>query len=631
FTVNLQGQTVTLPENINTFSWDTMPENSKLNGGHYGWVQFYETPVQQVQDLFKANNLQLIDYIPNKTYLFRFPEGTPVAFLEENGVRSIVPVEWQYKVTSGLRNGDIPYYAKDGENILVTLLHHGGVSSEYIVNDLAAKQITINQNYLGAQTLALSIPNNCLQNLAEQPYVRFIELIDAPPVKDDKRGRSLHRASNIDTQTISGLNYTGRGIGVLVRDDGIVGPHIDFEGRIDNTFASGTGQTHGDGVAGIMAGAGNLDPTNRGMAAGSNLFVCNYVSNFLDNATTTLTNNGSVQITNSSYSNGCNAGYTSTTRTVDLQAHTNTSLLHVFSAGNSNNNNCGYGAGSQWGNITGGHKQGKNVIATANVFFNGNLVNSSSRGPGYDGRIKPDITANGQNQISTSENNNYLTFGGTSGAAPGIAGVSAQLYELYGTLNNGALPQAALIKATLLNTANDYGNVGPDFRFGWGLVNARRAANALLAENHLMDEISQGENNTHTIDVPAGTSQVRFMLYWNDPNAAANAATALINDLDLVVTDPNSNNLLPYILNPAPNPVTLNDPATNGIDRLNNMEQVLINAPDAGTYTLNIEGFNVPMGPQEYFIVYEIIQDQLVLTYPKGGEKLVTGTQETIH
>ncbi|MGB0789540.1 MAG: peptidase S8, partial [Marinirhabdus sp.] len=188
FTVNLQGQTVTLPENINTFSWDTMPENSKLNGGHYGWVQFYETPVQQVQDLFKANNLQLIDYIPNKTYLFRFPEGTPVAFLEENGVRSIVPVEWQYKVTSGLRNGDIPYYAKDGENILVTLLHHGGVSSEYIVNDLAAKQITINQNYLGAQTLALSIPNNCLQNLAEQPYVRFIELIDAPPVKDDKRG-----------------------------------------------------------------------------------------------------------------------------------------------------------------------------------------------------------------------------------------------------------------------------------------------------------------------------------------------------------------------------------------------------------------------------------------------------------
>lgn len=217
----------------------------------------------------------------------------------------------------------------------------------------------------------------------------------------------------------------------MCRDDGIVGPHIDFQGRIDNSQASGTGGTHGDGVSGIMVGAGNLNPSMRGMAANANLYVVNYESEFLDAPTVGLLNSGAVQITNSSYSNGCNDGYTTATQNVDTQIHDIPTLLHVFSAGNSNGSNCGYGAGSQWGNITGGHKQGKNAIATANVYFDGNLVSSSSRGPAHDGRIKPDIAANGQNQNSTDEGNTYQQFGGTSGAAPGIAGISAQLYELY--------------------------------------------------------------------------------------------------------------------------------------------------------------------------------------------------------
>src|SRR5690606_24281238 len=68
-----------------------------------------------------------------------------------------------------------------------------------------------------------------------------------------------------------------------------------------------------------------------------------------------------------------------------------------------------------------------------------------------------------------------------------------------------------------------------------------------------------------------------------------------------------------------------------GIDRLNNMEQVLINNPDAGNYTVEITGFNVPMGPQEYFLVYEIITDNLVVTYPNGGESFVPGSIQAIH
>ena len=90
----------------------------------------------------------------------------------------------------------------------------------------------------------------------------------------------------------------------------------------------------------------------------------------MDNTVTAI-NDGTTQITNSSYGDGCNDGYTTKSQTVDTQINLIPSLLHVFSCGNSGTSNCGYGAGSGWGNITGGHKQGKNVIATANVFFDG--------------------------------------------------------------------------------------------------------------------------------------------------------------------------------------------------------------------------------------------------------------------
>jgi len=631
YRVTYLNETIEMPNNIDSFQWNQMPEHSYLQEGYLGWVQFIETPEQAIQDAFKANNLQLLEYVGNRTYLFYFPSNTSVSYLKNNGVKTIIPVQGQFKISEDLKTPPFEAWALEGDKILVTLEYHDMVSAEYVLETLATHQISVKQEYKNSNLVDLAIPNNCLETLSNLPFVKWVELIVAPSIKDDTRGRSLHRANGLDTQVPGGRNYTGAGIGVMVRDDGIVGPHIDFEGRIDNSGASGVGGTHGDGVAGIMAGAGNLDPSMRGMASGSDVYIVNYQANFLDSQTQNLINSGDVQITNSSYSNGCNAGYTTITRTVDQQTLDIPSLLHVFSAGNSNNNNCGYGAGNQWGNITGGHKQGKNVIATANVFFDGSLVNSSSRGPAHDGRIKPDIAANGQNQNSTDENNGYLVFGGTSGAAPGIAGIAAQLYEAYGDANGGALPPSALIKAAMLNTANEAGNIGPDFRFGWGIVNGLRAGMLIEDDRYLSDNISQGATNSHTINVPAGTSQVRFMVYWSDEAASPGASPALVNDLDLLVTDPSNTELEPWVLDHTPNAATLNNPATNGPDHLNNVEQVLINTPAAGDYTIEISGFNVPVGPQEYFVVYEIISEELTLTYPNAGESFVPGETESIH
>lgn len=631
YIIQFQDETIEMPENISTFQWDQMPESSQYDNGYYGWVQFYETPSQNVQDLFAANNLELISYIPHRAYAFYFPANTSISFLREHGVRSIVPVEGRFKLSQPLKNGNVGDWAVVGDQYLVTLQFHKHANAADVINDLATKQISVREQYTGSNNIDLIIPNNCLEDLSNQPYVKWVEVLVAPSIPDDIRGRSIHRANLLDSQTDGGRNYNGEGVGVLCRDDGAVGPHIDFQGRIFGSVGANS-NGHGDGVSGIMAGAGNLNPKNRGMAAGSTLWVVNYVASFLDAATNNLINGGDVQVTNSSYSNGCNAGYTTITQTVDTQVQANVNLMHVFSAGNSNGLDCGYGAGSQWGNITGGHKQGKNVIATANLRYDGTLEGSSSRGPAHDGRIKPDISAHGQGQVSTNQNHSYQTFGGTSAAAPGIAGCTAMIYSAYMDTHSGNMPPSAVVKAALLNTANDYGNVGPDFKYGWGLINANKASLLVEEDRFLSSTISNGGTNNHSIVVPSGTTQVRFMVYWVDEPASPGANPALVNDLDLVVTDPGAGTHLPYVLDHTPNPVNLDTPATNGPDHLNNVEQVLINNPAAGTYNIEISGFNVPVGPQEYYVVYQFDQDNLTLVWPNGGETLlVPNADETIH
>ncbi len=631
YRIQMQGETIEIPENISNFQWSQMSENSILNDGYIGWIQFYKTPTQSIQDSFKENNLQLLEYIPNNTYLFFFPKSTSISQLKDSGVRSIIPVKGFWKLSSNIRSGNIGDWAIEGDNILVTLQFHENIAVDEVINDLVKKQIAVKQQYKGSNNIELSIPNNCLEELSNLPYVKWIELISPPSIKNDTKGRNLNKASGLDTQLQTGRNYTGEDINILVRDDGKIGPHIDFQGRIDNSMAGPYGDSHGDGVAGIFCGAGNLDPTKRGMAAGAKLYVVDHLGTFLDAPTQNYINNGTIKISNTSYGQICSEGYNTVTETVDEMAMNIPDFLNVFSAGNNNPANCGWEASPDWWNVNGGHTQGKNIISVANVFYDGLLVYSSSRGPGYDGRIKPEIAAQGQWQETTDENNTYVVYGGTSAAAPGVAGVSAQLYQMYSENNGGVLPPSALIKASLLNTTNEAGNIGPDFKFGWGIVNALRAGMLIEEERYILENISQGMVNNHTISIPSGTKQVRFMVYWNDPAATPGAFPALVNDLDLVVTDPSNAIYLPWILDSTDDPVALDLPATNGPDHLNNMEQVLINNPQSGNYNIEVTGFNVPMGPQNYFIVYEVITDNISITYPNYSESFVPGEEEVIY
>ncbi|MDX5447168.1 MAG: PKD domain-containing protein, partial [Bacteroidota bacterium] len=142
--------------------------------------------------------------------------------------------------------------------------------------------------------------------------------------------------------------------------------------------------------------------------------------------------------------------------------------------------------------------------------------------------------------------------------------------------------------------------------------------------------VSQGGSKTHVISVPAGTSELRVMVLWVDPQASTLASRALVNDLNMTLTAPNTTVYLPWVLDPTPNAANLNANAVRAVDSLNNMEQVTLDNPAAGNYTVTVAGTSVPTGPQEYYLVYVMENDGIEVTHPIGGESWISGSQNTI-
>ncbi len=619
-----------LPENIQAFAESgTIAAEEVVGDYYYRLIQFRQMPDRATHQALSASGILLLDYLPHYAYVAALPLSLDPANLAGFGLRSIVPLSPHRKLAPPLLAGDFGAWAQSRGYASVLVKFYKNLEHETVRRFCESKGWLIEKDNGHNNYLQLRIRTTELMTLARQPWVAWIDQVPPPGQPEDERGRALHRANLLDSPLPSGRHYDGSGISVLVRDDGAIGPHIDFHGRLNQDFVGPSSGSHGDMVAGIFAGAGNIDPYVRGMAAGAQLYVVDYDATFLDE-TMDLHYDYGVLVTNSSYSNGCNAGYTATTETVDQQVYENPTLMHVFSAGNSNNNDCGYGAGDQWGNITGGHKQGKNVLAVANLNADATLVNTSSHGPAYDGRIKPDIAAHGRNQMSTDPDNGYAPGGGTSAAAPGIAGITTQLIHAYQTVY-GELPHTGLIKAAMLNTANDLGNPGPDFLFGWGHVNAYRAALTIEEGRFLNGEVAQNQTLTHAIEVPEGVRELRVMTYWADPPATAMAAKALINDLDTRLLAPDGSAHLPLVLDPTPDSALLALPAAPGIDTLNNMEQVRVANPEAGTWLLELTGKEVPFGTHPYFVVYEFRTDEITFTRPGGGEQFVPGETERLH
>lgn len=232
----------------------------------------------------------------------------------------------------------------------------------------------------------------------------------------------------------------------------------------------------------------------------------------------------------------------------------------------------------------------------------------SSWGPTDDGRIKPDVVANGISVLSASDlGANMLRHdSGTSMAAPNAAGSALLLVDYYGRRFPGQSMRAATLKGLIIHTADDLGTAGPDYQTGWGLINVQTAASQIQrhADNAayrgiIEDTLDSGNTtDTHTFTWD-GTGPVRVTLSWTDPGGTAQTAhdshtSVLVNNLDLTVTAPTTPAttlfrpfVMPYVGNWTVG--TLGQAATTGVNNSDNVEQVLIITPPvAGVYTINV-------------------------------------------
>ncbi|MEQ9064545.1 MAG: S8 family serine peptidase [Vicingaceae bacterium] len=601
---------------------------AKINtGSSYKIVTFAQLPNLFQKELMGEAGIRLYHYLPENSYYAWIPKDLTQGEIKKHNFFAVNEISDRLKFHP--LAVEIPSWAFDKKDRVNLILNYfDDRSDEALRNDLMKIDARLVQNNTFNRRAFISIPKDKISMLTSLNYIYFIEAVDPPSEPENYGGRQQHRSNMMAQEFSSGHKYDGTGISIGMHDDGIIGPHIDYEGRLPIQFPTTNNGDHGDHVAGTIMGAGNLDPDTRGMAFGADLYVYS-AANSNYNSAPNHYNNYDVIITSKSYSNGCNAGYTSLSQQLDQQSRLYPALVHVFSAGNNGTSDCSYGAGSGWGNITGGHKMGKNVITTGNLTSADALATSSSRGPADDGRIKPDICAKGTSVYSTIDDNTYGFKTGTSMSCPGISGSMAQLYHAYKDLNSAQNPPSALMKGIMLNTADDLGNPGPDYKFGWGRVNLRRALEVLEQVQYIAGSIDTNVIN-HSLNVPANVEQVRIMVYWHDYEASTSAARAIVNNIDMTVTDPSSNAILPWVLNPAPNATTLNSNAIRAIDSLNNMEQVTIDNPSQGTYTISLNPTSIPQGPQQYFVIYEFVYNEIFLTYPNGGEGLVPFESEII-
>lgn len=431
----------------------------------------------------------------------------------------------------------------------------------------------------------------------------------------------------------------------------VLDTHTELVGRVTQVDNAQTTDTHATHVSGTMIATG-INPRTRGMSNGAglqaydfsndgaemvnaapNLLISNHsygtVSGWRFNSDRAGTDNnlkwewyGDTTInTQKDYKFGF---YDGRAREWDRIAYNAPYYLIVKSAGNDRGSNgppagTAYFFGSSTRTSTTAraaqndydlistYGTAKNILTVGAVSVLNNGYNQisdprissfSSWGPTDDGRIKPDIVGVGVSvfSLSATSNNAYTSLSGTSMSTPNVSGSLFLLQELYFKQTKDFM-RSSTLKGLVLHTANDAGNPGPDYQYGWGLLDAKKAAEVILNHDkiHQITERTLAPNETYTTQVIAsGKGDLIATICWTDPEAVASSPTVanfdnrtpkLLNDLDLRVSDGTTENL-PWVLDP-------NQPAKNAIRGDNirdNVEQIIISNPVPGrTYTITIK------------------------------------------
>lgn len=419
------------------------------------------------------------------------------------------------------------------------------------------------------------------------------------------------RVNKLNSGGSLGLDLNGQGMIAGVWDGGAVRTtHQDLAGRVvikDGVgFSESTAVDHSTHVTGTVIGSGAGNAATKGMA-----YQATAWTNDWNNDEGEVVSQASQGLLISNHSYGLVASgvplyyfgaYIQDSKDWDNIMFNAPYYLMVAAAGNDRASYMSYNPTKGGYDLLTSHATSKNGLIVGAVNQVTNYTSASSVvvssftnfGPTDDGRIKPDLVTKGVNVNSTmaSGDTDYGQMSGTSMASPGMTGTLLLLQQHYKNLNNGNFMKAATLKGLAIHTADEAGlSEGPDYAFGWGLVNAESAAK-LISGNGINSSISEhklANGQTFSTTVTAtGQEPLIATICWTDPAGVVNTGTvdlstpALINDLDIRVVQ-NTTAFMPYKLDPA-NPGA---PATKGDNLVDPIEKVRIGSP-TGSYTINV-------------------------------------------
>lgn len=466
---------------------------------------------------------------------------------------------------------------------------------------------------------------------------------------DNTISQQTSGADSVKTGGGLGLTLSGAGITIGLWESGgqPLATHQEFGTRA-NLMEGGTTTRHATHVAGTLIASG-VQANAQGFSHAGNL-VCYTAADDVDEMDDEASDANPIRLSNHSYGPGSGwtfdgtnwvwdgntwqfGAYNDDTEDWDEVAFDNPFYTIFKSAGNHRGDGPPGGSSDPTmpidGSTTGGYdlittySTAKNIVTVGAIDdiaggYTGPAsvqqigANFSSWGPTDDGRIKPDIVANGVTLTSSINTSNtaYGPSSGTSMATPSAAGGAGLLLEHWQNVLGGT-PRSATLKGLMIHQADEAGpRVGPDYQMGWGLANIGDAAQLISIEGYdgcrQFVEGSVDDGDVFTFDIQSsGNQPLKVTLTWTDPpanntnNGTTNPAGVryLVNNLNLRVTQPGGGTAMPWVLDPA-NPANA---AATGDNNRDNVEQVLLLNPATGTYTVRvIAPGSVDDGPQRF-------------------------------
>jgi subtilase family protein/thrombospondin type 3 repeat protein len=652
--IRLRTETILTPPKANAKRVQSPPTQAPASGLFL--VQFDAALTAAQRDQLRSAGVNLLKYLPEDAFIARFSQVTPAQIQTMNFVRWVGPYRPDHKIHPRLA-AVVRAPALPVPRIAVNVLVAPGSTAAELADVCALFASIDHQSRLRQGTILRgTVESARLDTLAQSGAVLWIEPAPRRKLVDELASKLIGGDDgSTGTRTVTEQQgFGGRGITVCLADTGLdTGNtntmHLDLRGRVSGFLPYGSltdgsdGYGHGTHAAGIVAGnAATMEKDSAtgafyglGIASDATLFIERI---FDENANEVSPAPSDADLTRDAVRHGASIGSNSWGNDVQGEYDTDAAqfdelvrdadpatpgdqpYLLEFSAGNA-------GPASQ---TLDSPASGKNVIATGasenvsgtmsqtyGLYDDGSdtVADFSSRGPCEDGRIKPDLVAPGTwiaslassaapNEASiawSTIDSLYVYMGGTSMSGPYAAGAAAVFVQYYKSLHTNAAPSPALVKAALINSANelDESNGGPgplpNNDEGWGRITLTNiiVTNISSAPRYYqyLDQtvlLTNGQTYEQHAFVQNPDQPLKITLAYTDVPGFPGAIPALVNDLDLEVVGPEGTL---YRGNQFAGGESI--PNASLADNLNNVEAVHLARPMPGDYLVRVRARNV--------------------------------------